>query len=91
MSQARSKTSATYTQIIADGEIRPDNERFTILALNPQSAKTRRTLTNVIKSYLEWHFHMVKEGELQYVGGYSAKVSTLFHHLQASAHTLATP
>lgn len=76
MHQAVSKSSvAPPLQTITEGELKPDNETFSILALNPQDDETKRSLKNTIKAYLEWHHQLIKQDELQYVSSYDAKVS----------------
>lgn len=75
MLQARSKESVIPPlQAVAEGELEPDSEPFSILVLNPQSEKTKRGLKDKIKSYLEWHYLFTKGEELQFVFSYDAKV-----------------
>lgn len=76
MSQARPKTSAApRLQTLNEGDLKPDSAPFSILALNPQSEKTKRSLRDKIKSYLEWHYLNVKGEELEFVDSHNAKVA----------------
>lgn len=85
MAQALPKTSVgPRAQTLTQGDRKPDSAPFAILAFNPQSEKTKRSLRDKIKSYLEWHYLVTKGEELEFVDSHNAKVSAHLHRATRS-------